>query len=97
MRGKDLTFVRLFSEPDETFTPKHVVIKPESKIDYVEAKVPIFWSEDPRNISFGVSNSGKVWLHSKSTARTAGFPAKRISRPSACRKPGNPRLPFPYR
>jgi len=64
-RGKEVTFVRLFAEPDEAFTPKHVVIKPESKIDYVEAEVPVSWSEDQNNISFGVSNSGKVWLHIK--------------------------------
>lgn len=65
----ELTFVRLFSEPDPGFTPKHVVIKPESKIEYVEAQMPVAWSSDQKNTTFGVqvsdtpSSSDPIWLH----------------------------------
>lgn len=67
----ELSFVRLFSEPDAGFTPKHVVIKPESKIEFVEAQMPVAWHSDPSGISFGVpvSNSSSptdtIWLHIK--------------------------------
>jgi len=65
----ELTFVRLFSEPDPGFTPKHVVIKPESKIEYVEAQMPVAWSSDQKNTTFGIqvsdapSSSDPIWLH----------------------------------
>jgi hypothetical protein len=61
----EMTFVRLFGEPDEGFTPKHVVIKPESKIEFIEAQAPVFWSIEQNNASFGVSDSEKIWLHIK--------------------------------
>jgi hypothetical protein len=64
-RGSELTFVRLFSEPDEGFTPKHAVIKPDSKIEFIEAQLAVSWSSDQDNISFGVANSDKIWLHIK--------------------------------
>jgi hypothetical protein len=63
VRDKEMTFVRLFSEPEDGFTPKHVVIKPESRIDYLEAEAAVPWSADQNNISFGVSGGGQVWLH----------------------------------
>jgi hypothetical protein len=70
VRGKDLTFVRLFAEPDAGFTPKHVVIKPESNIEYIEAQVPVVWTTTENNASFGVSIShsapgSEMWLHIK--------------------------------
>ncbi len=34
----DDTFVRLFSEPDETLTPRHVVVKPTSKVEFLAAR-----------------------------------------------------------
>jgi hypothetical protein len=64
-RGSELTFVRLFGEPDEGFTPKHVVIKPDSKIEFVEAQAAVSWNSDQNNTSFGVTDSDKVWLHIK--------------------------------
>jgi hypothetical protein len=60
-----MTFVRLFSEPDEGFTPKHAVIKPDSKIEFIEAQLAVAWSSDQNNISFGVANSDTIWLHIK--------------------------------
>jgi len=64
-RGSELTFVRLFGEPDEGFMPKHVVIKPDSKIEFIEAQVSVSWNSDQNNTSFGVADSDKVWLHIK--------------------------------
>jgi len=65
IREKEMTFVRLFPEPDNGFTPKHVVVKPDSKIDYIEAEAFVSWSVDQDNINFGVSDPGKVWIHVK--------------------------------
>lgn len=65
VRGSEITFVRLFPEPETGFTPKHVVVKPDSKIDYLEAEASVSWSAYQDNISFGVSDPGKVWLHVK--------------------------------
>ena len=64
-REKEMTFVRLFPEPENGFTPKHVVVKPDSKIDYLEAEAFVSWSADQDNVSFGVSDPGKVWIHVK--------------------------------
>ena len=61
----DMSFVRLFNEPDEGSVPKHVVIKAESKIEFVEAQVAISWISDEHNTTFGLPNDSpeKVWLH----------------------------------
>ena len=64
-RGREMTFVRLFPEPENGFTPKHVVVKPGSKIDYLEAEASVSWSTDQDNVSFGVADPGKVWIHVK--------------------------------
>jgi hypothetical protein len=59
-RDNQATFVRLFPEADHGFTPKHVIVLPDTKIEYLEARTPVTWSEDRKAISFGVS--GDVWL-----------------------------------
>jgi hypothetical protein len=47
------SFVRLFPRPDDGATPRHVVVRPESQVDFVSALTPnIFteagtWSPDP--------------------------------------------------
>jgi hypothetical protein len=64
-QNSELSFVRLFGEPDEGFTPKHLVIKPESKIEFIEAQAAVGWNTDQNNASFGVDNSEKIWLHIK--------------------------------
>ena len=56
------TFVRLFPEPDDGFTASHVVVEPSSKIEFLQAEVPISWNQDANNISFGVAPEGEVWL-----------------------------------
>ncbi len=63
MARSERSFVRLFSEPTEDFEPAHVVVEPTSKVEFLEAEVPITWSEDDKNISFGVSPDGDTWLH----------------------------------
>ena len=54
------TFVRLFPEPDDAYSPKHVVVLPQCKVEYLEARTPVSWNEDDKAISFGVD--GDVWL-----------------------------------
>src|SRR5260370_5175360 len=65
IRGKEMTFVRLFPEPQDGFTPKHIVVKPDSKIEYLEAEASVSWSTDQDNLSFGVADPGNVWIHVK--------------------------------
>lgn len=64
---KTLTFVRLFNEPEEGMgTPAHVVVKPDSKIEYLEAEAPVVWDQRPEAISISAgANDGDVWLHVK--------------------------------
>jgi hypothetical protein len=59
-RDAQPTFVRLFPEPDEGFSPKHVVVQPQSKVEFLEARTPVSWNETDKSISFGVD--GDVWL-----------------------------------
>jgi hypothetical protein len=61
-RQRELSFVRLFDEPDEALTPRHVVIKPESDVDYLEAETPVAWDESADWIAFRVPDSSAVWL-----------------------------------
>jgi len=59
-RDSQPTFVRLFPEADDGFTPKHVVVQPQSKVEYLEARTPVTWNEDAKAISFSVN--GDVWI-----------------------------------
>lgn len=59
-RDNQLTFVRLFPEADDGFTPKHVIVQPQSKIEYLEARTPVTWNEDAKAISFSIN--GDVWI-----------------------------------
>jgi hypothetical protein len=59
-RDNQPTFVRLFPEADEGFTPKHVIVQPQSKIEYLETRTPVAWNEDAKAISFSVN--GDVWI-----------------------------------
>jgi len=64
-RGKEMTFVRLFSEADDGSVPKHIVVKPDSKVEYLEAEVSVSWSAYQDNVTFQVSDPSKVWIHVK--------------------------------
>ena len=59
-RDNQPTFVRLFPEADDGFTPKHVIVQPQSKVEFLEARTPVAWNEDAKSISFSVN--GDVWL-----------------------------------
>jgi hypothetical protein len=61
-RPSEMTFVRLFPEPDPGFTPGHVVVQPTSKIDYLEAEAPVRWDANSERIFFAVPDPGEVWL-----------------------------------
>lgn len=54
------TFVRLFPEPDDGFVAKHAIIQPQSKVEFLEARVPMAWNEDEKSITF--SANGDMWL-----------------------------------
>ncbi|HKW24275.1 MAG TPA: hypothetical protein VJN48_00745 [Terriglobales bacterium] len=60
---KDLTFVRMYAEPEEGFHVTHVVVKPDSKIEFLEGQMRVDWSETKDNISIGVGNDSDVWVH----------------------------------
>jgi hypothetical protein len=59
-RDNQPTFVRLFPEADDGFTPKHVIVQPQSKVEYLEARTPVTWNEDAKAIYFSVN--GDVWI-----------------------------------
>jgi hypothetical protein len=59
-RDSQPTFVRLFPEADDGFTPKHVIVQPQSKVEYLEARTPVAWDEDAKAIYFPVK--GDVWI-----------------------------------
>lgn len=58
--GREQSFVRLFPEPDDGFTPKHIVVQAETKIDFLEARTQIDWGGDGKAITFDLN--GDVWL-----------------------------------
>jgi hypothetical protein len=59
-RSTEVTFVRLYPEPDDGFTAKHVVVQPQSKVEYLEARASVGWGQDANSIAFGVD--GDLWL-----------------------------------
>jgi hypothetical protein len=59
-RDNQPTFVRLFPEADDGFTPKHVIVQPQSKVEYLEARMPVTWNGDSKGIYFSVN--GDVWI-----------------------------------
>lgn len=70
----DLTFVRLFSEPDEHMgVPAHVVVRPDSRIEFLDASVLVNWVQDANSIGFGIGGDSDsrtdVWLHLKIDGR----------------------------
>jgi hypothetical protein len=82
-RDEQPTFVRLFPEPDEGFTPKHVVVQPQAKVEYLEARVPVVWSGDATAISFSVNgdvwikvriDGSEGWIHSEEDFEAVGLP-----------------------
>jgi hypothetical protein len=83
-RENQPTFVRLFLDADDVYTAKHIIVQLGSKVEYLEARVPVAWSEDAKAISFGVDNANmwlKVridgqegWVHSEEDFEALGLP-----------------------
>lgn len=82
-RGGEATFVRLFPEADDGFTPKHVVLQPETKVEFLEARVQIDWGGDAKAITFGVNgdmwlkvriDGEEGWIHSEEDFEAVGLP-----------------------
>jgi len=59
---EERSFVRLFAEPDRDLVPSHIVVEPRSKIELLSAEVPVRWSQDADNTSFGAAPEGDIWL-----------------------------------
>jgi len=60
-RGTEPTFVRLFPEADDGFTPKHIILQSDTKVEYLEARLQIDWaSQDGKSV--GLKVTGDVWL-----------------------------------
>jgi len=60
-RESEPTFVRLFPEADDGATPKHIILQPDTKVEYLEARLQVDWvSQDGKSINFNVN--GDVWL-----------------------------------
>lgn len=58
---EDMTFVRLHQEAEEGFgTPAHVVVRKDSKVEFLAAETEVVWAEDENGI--GLSTSDDVWL-----------------------------------
>ncbi len=79
----ELTFVRLFPEPEEGFTPAHVVVKKDSKVEFLAVEVETVWSEDADGISLSTAEDpwlkvridGKEgWVHTPEDLMAIGLP-----------------------
>jgi len=81
--GDALTFVRLFPEADEGFTPEHVVVKPDSKVEFLAAEAEIVWNDGPEEANLSVAEDpwlkvridGKEgWIHTQEDFDAIGLP-----------------------
>ena len=82
-RENEPTFVRLFPEPDDGFTAKHLIVQPQTKVEFLEARVPVVWSEDAKSITFHVNgdiwlkvriDGVEGWIHSEEDLQAVGLP-----------------------
>jgi hypothetical protein len=82
---EDLTFVRLFPEATELMgIPRHVVIRKDSKVEILAAKIKLAWDESREVIVFGADDQdpwlkvridGKEgWIHTQEDLSAAGVP-----------------------
>ena len=78
------TLVRLFAEPDEGSTPKHIVIQPLSKIEYLESRVAMAWHDTDPSIFFNPTGDAWLkiridgqegWIHTEEDFEAVGLPA----------------------
>jgi hypothetical protein len=78
------TFVRLFSEPTEnSATPTHVIVRKDSKVDFISAGVRFLFNDSGESINLGVGDDiwlkiridGKVgWIHTQEDLAAIGLP-----------------------
>jgi hypothetical protein len=82
-REQELTFVRMFTEPNEQIgTPAHVVIQKNSRVEILAAKVLVKWEEGKGSIGLGVGDDvwvkvridGKEgWIHTEEDLQAIGL------------------------
>jgi len=81
---EDTTFVRLHPEADEEMgTRAHVVVKKDSKVEFLAAETEVIWNEDADGVGLGVSDDvwlkvridGKEgWIHTQEDFQAIGLP-----------------------
>jgi hypothetical protein len=81
---EEMTFVRLFPEADEgSGVARHVVVKKESKIDFLAAEAEVLWTEQADGVSLGVSDDvwlkvridgREGWIHTQEDFQAVGLP-----------------------
>jgi hypothetical protein len=82
--GGDMTFVRLHVEAEEGMgIPAHVVVRQDSKVEFLEAEVELRWQEDTDGIGMGIGDDpwlkvrvdGKEgWIHTQEDFVAVGLP-----------------------
>jgi hypothetical protein len=55
------TFVRLYNEPEEELMPKHVVVQPGSRVEFIAAEVHVDWKGTAQDVGLEVKPDD-VWL-----------------------------------
>jgi hypothetical protein len=80
----EVTFVRLWPEADEGLgIAQHVVVKKDSKVEFLAAETAQVWQEGDEQISLGVSEDvwlkvridGKEgWIHTQEDLHAIGLP-----------------------
>ncbi|HUU44414.1 MAG TPA: hypothetical protein VM118_01670, partial [Acidobacteriota bacterium] len=53
--GQDLTFVRMFHGPDEDGIARHIVVKQDSEVEFLEAEAELIWDEGEYGVGIDVS------------------------------------------
>ena len=82
-RDNQPTFIRLFADADDAFTPKHVVVQPQSKVEFLEVRAPVTWGGDEKAIFFSIDGDVWIkvridgvegWIHSEEDFQAVGLP-----------------------
>jgi len=81
---EDMTFVRLRPEADEGMgVAKHVVVKRDSKIEFLGAETEVVWKENADGVGLGVSDDvwlkiridgREGWIHTQEDFQAIGLP-----------------------
>jgi len=80
----DMTFVRLHPEADEGIgVAQHVVVKKDSKVEFLGVETEVLWKENADGVSLGVSDDvwlkvridgRKGWIHTQEDFQAIGLP-----------------------